>query len=212
MSSILQRRFAVPCVGFAVPCVGLQCRALALRCRALAQLVAGSALEHALVVALGAPLHGVFLQLLRVNLVAIGADRLVGIVLLIARVFVGVLDLALLVFEVGVVGGQLRHVLHGAVAVGILAHGGIDRLLFGLQIDGFGRVAVREIRMNARQRVGVRVAFDAGEVRVFGRLRAVRVCMSASSAAWHTAQSPSMDQSTGWLASGSSFGVRSPAA
>ena len=86
MSSILQRRFAVPCVGFAVPCVGLQCRALALRCRALAQLVAGSALEHALVVALGAPLHGVFLQLLRVNLVAIGADRLVGIGLLLARV------------------------------------------------------------------------------------------------------------------------------
>ena len=110
--------------------------AAALRHLPLAQLVARTALEDTLVVALSAPLHGILLHVLGVNLMAVGARRNVRVVLLVACILVRVLHGSLVILEVRVVRGDHRHVSQSAVARRILArlrvnrhHGGLRRRL-----------------------------------------------------------------------------------
>lgn len=61
-----------------------------------------------------------------VNLMAIGAHGLMGIVLPVALVVMRILDLALLVLEGIEIGGLDGHLLQGSVAGRILARCGID--------------------------------------------------------------------------------------
>ena len=76
---------------------------------ALAQLVAGAALEGAPVMALGAVLHGVLGQVLRMVVVTIGARGRIRLVLLAGRALVRVHNGALVVGQRGGVGRQCRH-------------------------------------------------------------------------------------------------------
>ncbi len=134
--------------------------------------MAGAALEDTAMVALGAILHGVLLQVLRVHLVTIGAGGLVRVVLLVAGELVRVRHGALIVHKLLAVRRDGGHVLHGAVA-----SGGLARFRINGDHRGLGRrlVGIRHALVRLLERGFLGVALRAGQVGVLRSLRAAGI-------------------------------------